>query len=669
MSRNDHLIALDEFTHFRFLSNLTLSPNAKNAAFVVKQSNEEKDGYLARLWVMDCQTHRCRQLTSGKNDSSYLWMDDDTILFASSRERKKEEVDATFTDYYEISLNGGEGKKVMTIAAPVQGLKKINDNVFLAEVEYDVNWPESFLEMEREKRIEYFNSRAEEKDYEVFDELPWWRNGVGITNKKRSRLCLYHRDTQQLEPLTDLMYQLESWNLSEDGRTVVYSGSPFVDLENLKQELVEIDLETKVSTVLLPLVSWNIHNALYAGDKILVLANENKYYGINENCCLYEYNRETKALELLSDNDRTYYNSVGSDCRLGGGKNMVADENGLTYLSTERSNSVLMHCDFDGHVSPVVSREGSVDCFDLKNGELLYVAMRGDKLQELYTVKAGEEICLTDFNTAALEEKAVSTPKRLNFTNNDDVEIDGWVIEPVDYDPAKSYPAILDIHGGPKTVYGNVFFHEMQYWASQGYFVFFCNPRGGDGRGNKFADIRGKYGQDDFEDIMQFADYVLWNYPQIDKSRVGVTGGSYGGFMTNWIIGHTHRFAAAASQRSISNWISMEGTSDIGPYFGLDQSGGDAWTDFEKAWKHSPLKYADKCSTPTLFIHSDEDYRCWQVEAYQMYSALKVHGVESRICLFHGENHDLSRSGKPKHRIRRLKEITEWFDKYLKEDK
>ena len=240
------------------------------------------------------------------------------------------------------------------------------------------------------------------------------------------------------------------------------------------------------------------------------------------------------------------------------------------------------------------------------------------------------------------------------------------MLEPVGYDESKSYPAILDIHGGPKTVYGTCFMHEMQYWANEGYFVFFCNPRGGDGRGNEFADIRGRYGQEDYEDIMAFTDYVLWSYPQIDKSRIGVTGGSYGGFMTNWIIGHTHRFAAAASQRSISNWISMEGTSDIGPYFGLDQAGGNAWERQDQAWWHSPLKYADKCTTPTLFIHSDEDYRCWMVEALQMFSALKVHGIESRVCLFHGENHELSRSGKPEHRIRRLKEITDWFNHYLK---
>ena len=199
-----------------------------------------------------------------------------------------------------------------------------------------------------------------------------------------------------------------------------------------------------------------------------------------------------------------------------------------------------------------------------------------------------------------------------------------------------------------------------------GYFVFFCNPRGSEGKGNAFADIRGIYGTIDYEDIMKFTDIVLEKYTNIDKSRVGVTGGSYGGFMVNWIIGHTDRFKCAASQRSISNWIDDFGTTDIGYYFNPDELGGDVCSGFDKLWEQSPLKYANNAKTPTLFIHSEEDYRCYQTQAFQMFTALKYYGVESRICLFKGENHELSRSGKPKHRVRRLKEITDWFEKYLK---
>ena len=142
-------------------------------------------------------------------------------------------------------------------------------------------------------------------------------------------------------------------------------------------------------------------------------------------------------------------------------------------------------------------------------------------------------------------------------------------------------------------------------------------------------------------------------------------GGSYGGWMTNWIIGHTDRFAAACSQRSISNWISFFGNSDIGYYFTPDQAGTDPWTDATKLWDNSPLKYADRVKTPTLFIHSDEDYRCWLPEGLQMYTALKYHGIDSRMVVFHGENHELSRSGKPRARIKRLEEIIAWFRRYL----
>ena len=165
---------------------------------------------------------------------------------------------------------------------------------------------------------------------------------------------------------------------------------------------------------------------------------------------------------------------------------------------------------------------------------------------------------------------------------------------------------------------------------------------------------------------MEFTDEVLRRYPQIDAKRLGMTGGSYGGFMANWIVGHTDRFAAVASQRSISNYLSKCLTTDIGYYHNLSAIQADPWTSFDKMWAHSPLKYADKAVTPTLFIQSDEDYRCWMGDAIQMLQALLLHGVPAKMCLFHGENHELSRNGKPKNRVGRLSEITQWMDKYCK---
>ena len=164
---------------------------------------------------------------------------------------------------------------------------------------------------------------------------------------------------------------------------------------------------------------------------------------------------------------------------------------------------------------------------------------------------------------------------------------------------------------------------------------------------------------------MVFTDKILSEYP-IDKKKVGVTGGSYGGFMTNWIVSHTQRFAAAATQRSIANWISFYGTSDIGYYFAQDQTDANPYHDLDKMWEQSPLKHAMNIQTPLLFIHSDQDYRCPIEQAMQLYTVIKEQGVETRFVWFKGENHDLSRTGRPKGRIKRLQEITDWMNKYLK---
>lgn len=161
-------------------------------------------------------------------------------------------------------------------------------------------------------------------------------------------------------------------------------------------------------------------------------------------------------------------------------------------------------------------------------------------------------------------------------------------------------------------------------------------------------------------------DRALEAFPFLDSQRMGVTGGSYGGFMTNWIIGHTDRFKAAVPQCCIANWITKTNTTDIGYAFNTTQLGGDVWENYDKMWELSPLKYADRVKTPSLIIQCDEDYRCWVAEGVQMFSALKYHGVPARLLMIHGEHHSVSRLGKPKKRVRRLNEIVSWLDTYLK---
>ncbi|MDK2383819.1 MAG: S9 family peptidase, partial [Candidatus Korarchaeota archaeon] len=223
---------------------------------------------------------------------------------------------------------------------------------------------------------------------------------------------------------------------------------------------------------------------------------------------------------------------------------------------------------------------------------------------------------------------------------------------------------VLYVHGGPATAFGHAFMHELHLLRERGYSVLAVNPRGSEGYGEDFRDIREGYGERDYQDLMEAVDEAV-SRGLADPERLAVMGGSYGGFMTSWIVGHTSKFRAAITMRGISNWISEYGTTDIGFFFNPDQIGGHPWENFETYWEKSPLAHVANVKTPTLVIHSLNDYRCWVDQALQFFTALKVLGVETELVLFPEEDHDLSRKGKPKHRVERLKRIIKWLDDHL----
>ncbi len=273
------------------------------------------------------------------------------------------------------------------------------------------------------------------------------------------------------------------------------------------------------------------------------------------------------------------------------------------------------------------------------------------------------EVRLDDSNRALLAELALVEPEAFWFEAADGWTVEGWVLRPTDFDPAKRYPVLLEIHGGPHTHYGYAMFHEMQLFAAHGYAVVYVNPRGSTSYGQPFVDaVRMHYGESDASDILAGLDAALERFPFLDGERVAVTGGSYGGFMTNWLVGHTDRFFAAVTQRSISNWISFYGVSDIGPRFTEMQLGGDVVHDMPKLWGFSPLAYVENVTTPLLMIHSENDDRCPIEQAEQFYTNLRRLGREVELFRVPNASHDLSRSGKPKLRVARLEAILNWVE-------
>jgi dipeptidyl aminopeptidase/acylaminoacyl peptidase len=250
-------------------------------------------------------------------------------------------------------------------------------------------------------------------------------------------------------------------------------------------------------------------------------------------------------------------------------------------------------------------------------------------------------------------------------TGND---LQGWILKPPSFDPSRAYPAIIEIHGGPRTQYGHLFMHEFYVLAAQGYVVTFCNPRGSRGYGEEHAKaIWNRWGSVDYDDLMAWTD-LLEEKPYIDSQRMGVTGGSYGGYMTNWIIGHTDRFRAAITQRSVSNLISMYGSSDFNWSFQQEFGDQPPWEAFESYWQQSPISHIGDATTPTLVIHSEDDLRCPIEQGEQIFVALKKLGVDTEMIRFPDEPHGLSRGGRTDRRVKRLEHILRWFDRYLKED-
>ena len=655
-------LELKDFLYYNYLSNMEASPDEKKVAFVTHRADVDINGYKSYIWMMDSKTKEYFQLTGLGEESNFQWLDNENIIFSTMRNeqlKKKVEEGEEWSCFYSISIHGGEAKEYMRIPLKVTGIKVVDRDRFIFTATYD-NYGVKLNGLTGEKRAAAIEEIKENKDYEVLDEIPFWHNGGGFTNKKRNRLYLYDRELDRLTPITDTI--TEVYGFEYHNGKILFTANSFINKQEQTEGVFCYDVKTAKTETIVPMGEYSVGFAKFMGDKIICGLNDQKKYGINQNPDFYIF-RDGK-LELLKHHDTWMGNTVGSDCRFGGGESFRVVGDKLYYVTTKMHSADIYTIDISGNETQVTDMDGSVDTFAMCGDEIFFVGLKGLRLQEIYLFKDGEVKRLTDFNESIYADKTLSVPEKFNFVN-DGIELEGWVMKPVGYEEGKIYPGILDIHGGPKTVFGTVFYHEMQVWANMGYFVFFCNPRGGDGRGNEFMDIRGKYGTVDYEDLMAFTDKVLEKYP-IDRDRVGVTGGSYGGFMTNWIIGHTDRFACAASQRSIANWFSKFGTTDIGYYFNVDQNASSPWVNPDKLWWHSPMRYADKVKTPTLFIHSEQDYRCWIAEGLQMFTSLKYHGVPARLCMFRGENHELSRSGKPKHRVRRLKEITDWFEQFLK---
>jgi len=565
--------------------------------------------------------------------------------------------------FEEAFPDGGGRQEAFRLPFRDAVLKKIDEKRFLVFAFCELLRPD-IENLQDEKQEIALKAWQEENEYIVCDELPFCSDGRGYISGKRRRMFLFDRDTNMLRDFLDIHFEVGVGAVYGD--MLVFTGTPHNGIRDLSQGLYLYHFSNGEMTTLAAPGKYHVKDVAFVDGQIIAAVNSWKGFESRYGHSLYRFGfsgEEPVLCADLSDEDIGF--GVASDCTFGSGTTFASFGEKLFFISTKNNTCVLKSWDLNEGVCCLTPENFVAEFFAVKDDQIAIYGSKLGELQEIYLLQDGILEPITNMNSQYMHTHNVSRPIAVQIKNRENTLIDGWIILPVDYDPKHFYPALLEIHGGPRLIYSFGFFHEMQVMASKGYFVFFCNPRGSSGRGNEFADIRGIRGTIDYQDIMDFTDGILALYPQIDTCRLAVAGGSYGGFMVNWIIGHTDRFAAAVSCRSNSNIIGNYGVSDNGIWSLEGSYGGNIWANHDLIWNQSPLKYAEKAVTPTLFLHSLEDYSCRFPNSMQMYVALRTHGTNARMVLFKNESHSLSRTGKPKNRKRRLKEFCSWIDTHI----
>ena len=602
----------------------------------------DDDIYDSDVHVVGVDGSNLMRFTNGKRDSDPVWSPDGkNLLFVSRRPFGREEKGSAL---YVIPSEGGEAKMLFSSKSGAENTQWSPDSgsiLFLSAV-----------------------GEEEKDDVKVVKRVGLWFNGVGFTYNKRKHLFSAALHNGEVTQLTTGELEVADYAVSHDGRKIAYLASTD-DLKPYIADLFTMDVaggnprKITTSNMSLATVAWS------PDDKQLALTGNDLPSGFASHDLIWTATLDPPKLRRIDSSDRNKSNGLNSDVRTKahGSHRLLWDGDGIYFLQADGGAVHLYRMKPGKKAELVLGGERSIESYDVLKGKVAFVASDGTHLPELY-LKGRKELPLTALGREAYAELAFTASRGFSFRATDGETIEGWVMLPGG--AGDKVPAVLYVHGGPKTSFGHAFMHEFQAFVGAGYAVVFLNPRGSDGYTEKFADIRGGYGTRDLQDLLEGLDEAIRLFPQIDGDRVAIAGGSYGGFMANWAVGHTDRFKAAVSDRSISSWVSMWGTSDIGPHFTSDQIGGDPWTAEEKLMNDSPLRYAPKVKTPVLLIHSMEDYRCWMVEGIQFFTALKQLGKEAEMVLFPGENHDLSRTGKPKHRVARLEHYIRWFDGHMK---
>ncbi|SFB96157.1 Dipeptidyl aminopeptidase/acylaminoacyl peptidase [Alkalibacterium subtropicum] len=624
--------------------------------YLETRTDKEKNSYLTSVWSLHKKTRERVEWISEEMNPSQLEISPNKkwLSFISAAEEKKPQV-------YIMPLEGGGATPLTKEKEGVSTYEWTSNG---ASIFY-----QTFLKPEEENRKE--EAESEKFKPKTITKLQYKMDGQGITDVEKTYQVkkldvASKKDAVILEK--DRPFKLQY--VSKDESFLLY-----VDKLNPDDEWVygasvyEYDIATEESQLVtkdIPKGSFSFEAVNESETFFLFTGNDFSHAFVTLNK-VFGWDRKERTFEELSEEDKHVGDVIIGDFqqKTNGFPLVWLTDDTFVYPVTEEGKLKLYKGDTQGNSEQVFDKAVHLTDGALIEDEtfvITYSDLTTPSVLATLDINSGQLEIIYDPNKSFSREHAYAEIEEFWYKGADDWDIQGWYVAPADN--KKDHPAILYIHGGPQVCYGETFFHEMQQLASEGYGVIMLNPRGGNGYGQAFvASILGDYGNKDYEDLMLGTDYVLDKHPEIDKERVFVAGGSYGGFMTNWIVGHTDRFKSAVTQRCISNWISFYGTSDVGAFFVEFQLEKEI-RDAQALWEMSPLAYTHYVKTPLLVIHGEEDLRCPQEQGEQMYTAMKKQGVDTKMVLYPKSSHGLSRAGLPHLRLHRMNEITSWFKKY-----
>ena len=686
-TRGRPLEAADLF-RIQLVSDPQPSPDGQWIAYVLTTLHQEDDEYRAAIWVAPVGPGEPRQLTSGTaRDTTPRWSPDgSTLAFLSNRpphrkppmgddessdtvgaksaqkQKSDDKAERPINQIWLLPFTGGEPRQLTAaeFGASSPEWSPMGDAItFVAKSDSEAGDAPMTNGSEADERIiRHIRYRYDGEGYieryahiwtipavggdavqitkgDAHDSQPIWsRDGqsiVFVSNRRSDRArsaatALYSVPTQggEARRLTDEDARFNGPSPSPDGTRIAFTG--------------HLDYQANGRNVAL----WTVTSG---------------------------GNDPTNHTER---HDRSFADSGMSDVYVGNDTRPVwqSETSVLSLRSSEGATSIVSVDLASNEVRQVIGGPRRIIALAVTcAGQVVFVAGDGHHPFELFIADAdgANERQLTHHNATLLSEVRLAELQDLRVTSADGTPIQAWIMPPYGFDAASGvkHRLILQIHGGPHAMYGYAMFHEMQLMAARGYAVLFCNPRGSDGYGEEFTTTtRGRWGESDMPDVMAALDAAL-EFGWIDEHRLGVTGGSYGGYLTNWIIGHTDRFRAGVTQRCVANFASFFGTSDIGYDFGEREFGGLPWTHADQLRRHSPITYVENMKTPLLILHSEQDLRCPIEQAEQLFTALKYLDREVGFVRFPEENHNLSRTGKPSRRLARLHHLIGWFDHHL----